>query len=59
MQETFLFSYYFFDIASVESMFGYGEWLTRVLVNSHKSIKKNTTDVVSSNIKQGDVYNIM
>jgi hypothetical protein len=40
MQETFLFSYYFFDIASVESMFGYGEWLTRVLVNSHKSIKK-------------------
>jgi hypothetical protein len=32
--------------------------VTRVLVNSNKSIKKNTTDVVSSNIKQGDVYNI-
>jgi hypothetical protein len=40
MQETFFFLMNCFDIASVESMFGYDGWLSRVLVNSNKSIKK-------------------
>jgi hypothetical protein len=37
---NFFFLINCFDIASVESMFGYDGWLSRVLVNSNKSIKK-------------------